>query len=821
MRWRTSILASLLFVLFISLLVTGAPEFVSRKSRSVTLNPQDSEILVHEVSARGMTEPVRIKELTVMNYGNASENELEELAVRYRKESGGWSSVTLEDLSGISSGITFTLPGNGLTLNPDEEGLFQFELTVAPPERVPLSKYGRDVTVEMGARFHFVYLEEPDRAIDSVSSNYVVDPKPDTIVRAGFEEMNALPLRNDVLQPGTTATIVRSVFRDEDSNSHGVEVDLITVTNEFTRASPLIFGQDITKLRLELTIEQGGETLERTITRSITGPTSQVQFSTSPEGWWNGRCLDGCKVTMEVLGKITSTGLSQGMKLRTGVKLVTKENNGMTGYPFSQSLAVPESNTQQIIVQRLEGVKETTEWSSGVVNKGETYKQRLVLEDNDLDSDDFTLNSLRLGNEGSMSNNSVEAVSVYRVEPDGNLVELGTDLGLVSQWQELDPGNGNIPDEGRVVLEIHYEVSNTAERGTTFKPVVQFQGREGTKNNARSPVHESINSLTIYPWGAEVAESGRRSGSVPTVEGNAMLVQRLDIMDRDENRLDLLTNPIVIKNLGTATGSDFAKLELYDSNGKLLATKTDLSGLSTAGVTIGNLDGKTTVVDSQAGNWRTFFVFLTPKSFTTEKTLNLKTTLYQTEGNRDIISVLKGPKFSVGRRGTAVDRPAAGRTRGREPSVVREGIGRNLGVGVAAGLSYPNLLAFNSKIFLDYLIRDTSPGASRTQRSAPFTRFGVDVDSLEDYGYFYPNLSVGYRWPVDQGVHQFAGVGAGPVYVNNDEFSSNFAFHGLFGVTTTELFEEDVPVLLQAKYRYLTEPLSRSVLELNLGILYR
>ncbi|MCF7891014.1 hypothetical protein K9M78_07330 [Candidatus Bipolaricaulota bacterium] len=811
MRWRSSILTSLLLVLSITLLVAGAPEFEPESPSSVNLNPQDRGILVHEVSVGGMAEPVRIKELTLKNFGNASENELEKVKVRYRRGQGGWRTVNLEDLSGIGSGITFTLPGEGMTLHPDQEGLFQFEVTVASPERVPITKYGKDVTVELGPRFHFVYLEDSDGAVDSVSSNYVVDPGIDKIARAGFEEVSSLHLRDEILQPGTTSTIARTVFEDEDSNRDGVEVDLITVTNRFEKESPLILGQDVTEIRLELKIEEEGEVTERVISKLITSPTSEVSFSTSPDGWWDGRCLDECKVTMDVLGKIASTGPSQGMKLRTGVSLKTKENNGMAGYPFKQESVVSVDNVQRIVVQRLEEIEETTNWNSGVINQGETYKQRLVLKDSDMDADAFTVNSVRLANEGSLENTNVDEVSVYRVRQDGDLVELGSDLNLVSEWQELDPANGRIADEGRGTFEIHYELSTDADRETTFKPVVQFQGREGVASNAKSPVHESPEALTIYPWGAEIVESGRRSGRVPNVGEGSILAQRIDVMDRDENRFDLLINPIVIKNLGTATGSEFTKLELYDSDGNLLATESDLSGLSKAGVTLGNLDGKTTVENSQAGHWRTFFVFLTPKPTPGRKTVNLETTLYQTEGNKDVITVLEGPSFSVGR-------VTAGRAEVAAPAAPPMEPGPNFGIGLAAGLSYPNLIAFNSKFFLDYLIENDEFDESEGN---PFARFGLDVDSLTDYGYFYPNASFGYRWPVAEGVHQFAGAGAGPVFINDPDYDSDFAFHGLFGITTTEWFEEDVPVLLQVKYKYLSGSVSESVLEFNLGILYR
>ncbi len=820
MRLRSSILVTLLIVLLSSFLVTGAPDFKSENSSSVTLNPLDRGITVHQVSVDRIASPIRIKELTIMNYGNASENELDGLEVRYRQGTGDWNSVSLEDLSGISSGITFTLPEDGLRVMPGEKGLFQFDLSVANPEMVPISKYGSDVTVKLGARFHFVYLDEDGDALDSVSSNFVVDPGRDEIARGGFEETASLSPGGEILQPGTMTSIGNYVFRDQDSNRDGVEVDLITVTNRSKGPDPLILGQDITGIRLKLEIKEAGSVTERVITKKISTPTSKVSFSTSPAGWWDGRCLDGCTVNMEVIGEISASGPTQGMQLRTGVTLRTKENNGMTGYPFRQSRTVSDNNTQKIVSQGLEGIEETTDWQSGVINLGEEYRQRLILSDSDLDGQDFVIDSIRLNNEGTLSGLQVSDVSVYRVEQGGNLVELGSGLPLSGEWKELDSDEGGrISDDGRGVFEIHYEIAPDAKTGATFKPAVQFQGQEGVAEKARSPFHESPESLVVYPWGAEKIEAGRKLNSGPSIpDEQAMLVQRIDVMDRDENRLDLLINPIVVQNKGTATGSDFVKLALYDSDGELLAEKTDLSGLSTAGVTLGNLDGKTTVKDNQVGNWRSFYLYLTPKTISNEKTVDLKTTLYETEGERDVVAQLDGPRLTLGRRrttagrarvpGPAVDQPAAG------------DLGENFGFGLAGGISYPGLFSLNTNIFLDYTMTGVDVFEDEAIRGAGFTRFGLDVGSVPDSGYYYPNASIGYKWPVEPGTNQFGGVGAGAVYFNAPDISSSFAFHGLYGVTTTELLEEDLPLLFQAKYKYFPGPTADSVLEISFGILY-
>ncbi|MBS3736080.1 MAG: hypothetical protein V5A81_02855 [Candidatus Bipolaricaulota bacterium] len=663
MRWRTPVFVSLLLVLLLPFLVMGAPKFALEAPRSVTLNPKDARILVQEISVTEVKEPIRIKELTVKNNGTASASELVDIQVRYRKESGDWNSITLENLTGINSGITFTLPGHGLTLNPEESGHFQFRVSAADPEMVPVSKYGRSVSLKLGTMLHYVYQERDGEAVDSVSSDWVVDSDPDGIVRAGFEEFYSLSLEGRSLLPGTTSTIGRYVFRDVDANRAGVEVDEIVVENKSVKEDVLVFGEDISQLQLRLRIEEDGEVSEKTVTELIAAPTSEVSISTTEDGWWDGRCSNDCRLELEIAGKLESNGPTPGLELKTGVTLVTREDNGMDGYPFNQEAVVPDASAQKLVELGMEKIKDISEWESGVINQGETYKQRLILSDDDPDAQDFIVKSIKLQNQGSLRSSQVKDVSLYRVHSKGEMTELGSDLGISGSWQSLNSRRaGRIPDDGRGVFEIHYRVVSDAEEGATFNPLVQFRGSEGASNRVLSPELKDTDELTIYPRGAERVEVNRNYGGSPSVpSGNAILAQRLDIMDRDENKLNLHTNPIVIQNMGDATSSDFTKLELYDSRGNKLAERTDLSGLSSAGITLDNLDGKTIITDNQAGNWRSFFIYLTPRSYYNQKSVNLRTTLYQTEGTRDIVRTVKGPSFAIG-RGETVSESRAERT---------------------------------------------------------------------------------------------------------------------------------------------------------------
>lgn len=686
MRWRTSISASLLVVLLTSLLVMGAPEFKMQESESLTLNPLDNNIFVYRASVGKVAAPIRIKELTVKNFGTASENELEEIQLRYRSESGSLESVTLDELAGIDTGITFTLPGDGVPLEPGENSLFQLAVSAAEPENIPVSKYGQGVSLKLGTMFHYVFQEDDGEAVDSVSSNWVIDSGPDGITRGGFEEREVLELDREVLQPGITATIGRYVFRDVDANKAGVEVKNITVQNHSVKEKALVLGEDISQIQLNLRIEEDGVVTEKSITKEISAPISEVSIPTEEGGWWDGRCSDGCRLEIEVVGKLKPDGPTPGKELKTGVELATKEDNGMAGFPFSQRAVVPDSGKQVLIALGLKEIEDITDWESGVVNQGEKYKQRLTLSDEDLDRDDFIVKSIKLRNDGSVRSDRIKDVSIYRVKSDGSLIELGTDLDLSGSWQPIDSERGGkIPDDGRGVFEIHYWISSSAKEGTTLQPVVRFRGTEGQVDKLLSPELKTEKPLTIYPWGSEKVETSRDYGgfSADPDGGAAILAQRLDLMDKDQNHLDLFTNPVVIKNMGEATGSDFIKLELYDSNGNLLAEETDLSGLTTAGITLDNLNGKTTISDDQAGNWRSFFIFLTPRSPISRKTVNLKTILYQTEGERDVIRTAQGPKFEIGTRGYESGQTTVQKEETREGTVL-EGIEENAGLAIAA-----------------------------------------------------------------------------------------------------------------------------------------
>ncbi|MFW6071801.1 MAG: hypothetical protein ACOC86_05385 [Candidatus Bipolaricaulota bacterium] len=669
----------------------GAPKFALEAPRSVTLNPRDERILVKEVSVTEVKEPIRIKELTVKNYGTASASELVDIQVRYRKESGDWNSITLENLTGINSGVTFTLPGEGITLDPEETGHFQLRVSAAGPEMIPKSKYGRSVSLEMGTMLHYVYEERDGEAVDSVSSDWVVDSDPDGIVRAGFEEFDSLSLEDKSLLPGTTSTIGRYVLRDVDGNRAGVEVDEIIVENKSVREDVLVFGEDISQLQLKLRIEEDGEVSEKTVTESIAAPASEVSISTAEDGWWDGRCSNNCRLELEVAGKLESNGPTPGLELKTGVTLVTRENNGMDGYPFNQEAVVADASAQKLVELGMEKIEDISEWESGVINQGETYKQRLILSDDDSDTKDFIVKSIKLQNQGSLRSSQVKDVSLYRVQSEGEMTELGSDLGMSGSWQSLNSDRaGRIPDDGRGVFEIHYRVVGDAEEEATFKPLVQFRGSEGESDKVLSPELKDTDELTIYPRGAEIVDVNRDYGGSPSVpSGNAILAQRLDLMDKDENKLDLHTNPIVIQNMGDATSSDFTKLELYDSQGNQLAERTDLSGLSSAGITLDNLDGKTIIKDYQAGNWRSFFIYLTPRSYSSQKSVSLRTTLYQTEGKKDIVRTAKGPSFTIGHGETVSESGvdgAATTSREGDEETGDIGITPRVGIAIAGGL---------------------------------------------------------------------------------------------------------------------------------------
>jgi len=653
MTYRLTVFISLLLILVSAFTVLGAPEFTAQSLETSVLNPNDSGITVQEVLVNEFNQSIRIKELTVANFGNATENEIGELRVQYKSSEGDWSSVHLGNLTGINSGITFSLPGEGVTLHPGDSSRFQFKVFVGPPGNIPVSKYGQSLTLKLGAMFHYVSLNARGIAVDSVSSSWLMDPHPDTILRGGFESVGFGMVEEAFLHPGTVSTIGKFIFTDDDLNPSGVEVNSITVTNDLKTDDPLVLGKDIIQISLHVKIFDGDTAEERSITKSVNSPVSKVTFDLTSEEWWDGVCKDDNQVVITVKGKVAPGQECRSKhKLRTGLKLTTKEMNGMTGYPFPQKAITPRTNIQTLEMYGLEQIEDKTIWLSKVVNFEETFQQTLALKDDDANSDDFILSEIKLMSKGSLSNSDFKDISVYSVKEDGKLVKIGSGLTFGDNWQNLTSQSESVvPDQGELLIEVHYTVSAGATRGGTFSPLVQVKGNEGLGKNVSSPVCSCPMTLTVYPRCAELISGSRQmAGKPPTVDSNKLFAQRIDIMDKDENQYDLYINPIVIKNLGTATGADFEKLELHDEDGKLLVSTTNLNGLNTAGATLSNLDGITTVCDSQFGNWRSFYVYLTPsRSLMTAdvRTVCLEATVYQSEGKRDHTDVVKGTWFEI------------------------------------------------------------------------------------------------------------------------------------------------------------------------------
>lgn len=653
MTYRLIVFISLLLILVSGFTVFGAPEFTAQSLDSSVLNPNDSGITVQKVLVNEFNQSIRIKELTVRNFANAAENEIGELRVQYKSSEGDWSSVHLSNLTGINSGITFSLPGEGVTLHPGDSSEFRFKIFVGPPGNIPVSKYGQLVSLKLGVMFHYVFLNARGIAVDSVSSSWLVDPHPDVVRRGGFEHARFGMVEEAFLHPATVSTIGKFVFTDDDLNPSGVEVNSITVTNDLKIDDPLVLGKDIIEISLHVAIFDDDMVEERSITRSVNSPTSKVTFDLSSEEWWDGVCKDDNQLVITVKGKVAPGQECRSKhKLRTGLKLTTKEMNGMAGYPFSHKVIAPRSNIQTLEMYGLEKIEDTTIWLSKVVNFGESFKQTLALKDDDADSDDFVLSEIQLMAEGSLSNSDFTDISVYSVKEDGSLVQIGSGLVFGDNWQNLAPQSESVvPDQGELLIEIHYTVSSGATLGGKFSPVVQVRGNEGVGKHVSSPKCASPMTLTVYPKGAELLSGSRQmAGKPPTVDSNKLFAQRIDIMDKDENHYDLYINPIVIKNLGTASGGDFKKLELYDSEGELLVSTTNLDGLNTAGVTLSNLNGITTICDDQFGNWRSFYVYLTPsRSLMTAdvRTLCLESVIYQSEGKHDYTDVVKGTWFQI------------------------------------------------------------------------------------------------------------------------------------------------------------------------------
>jgi hypothetical protein len=138
--------------------------------------------------------------------------------------------------------------------------------------------------------------------------------------------------------------------------------------------------------------------------------------------------------------------------------------------------------------------------------------------------------------------------------------------------------------------------------------------------------------------GLEFVENATPPEGGVAYSSQRLLAQRIHVRDLDEQINNVTVNPIVVKNIGTATSTDVVKAEIWRQNTLTaaevkLGETTDLTGFRTGGARI-ELTHDNVLVDTASGVETYLNIYLTmaePEIMVAARTIQLETRVLHTE----------------------------------------------------------------------------------------------------------------------------------------------------------------------------------------------
>ncbi|MDD5265456.1 MAG: PKD domain-containing protein, partial [Candidatus Bipolaricaulis sp.] len=362
-------------------------------------------------------------------------------------------------------------------------------------------------------------------------------------------------------------------------------------------------------------------------------------------------------VTMRVKSAdaMTSSGNNKTIRPRTTVNV----REGEAGSQQSYTQRAVSTRIQRVRYQGFEVNEEiSTALVSGVLTVGEYLTQTIRLTDDDVNGNDLELGSIEVRNTGTATGDEFSRIEVLRggvligAIDDPENFAAGETFNLSLGDQVNDRG---VRDNRSATLTILYHIGNGAVSGHTLKPRVRVDVLEQNVGDPRQHYWSDDvtypNTVSLYGPGFEVVKrdpDGPAGGDAYT--GQRLLAQQILCRDIDENADDVTINPIVVKNLGTASGNpDIVKIEITDSEGRVLGEATDLTGFTSGGVSISTFVNNV-VHDSPEGGLVVLLVYLTvadPEEAKTGRTINLETRILHTESGMGYEKQATGPTWTI------------------------------------------------------------------------------------------------------------------------------------------------------------------------------
>ena len=594
---RTGIFVTL-FAL--SVIATGQPTFTDNGHYAGHLNPGDVEIIVQEIAVTAeAAKDLSVYAVSIRNEGTATHNHV----IRLELWDGGRVLAALDNPVGLTTGgVTVT---TSFTLPAGRSQRLYLRVWIAGVGAVAGGE-----TVKLGARFFYLSGGEPGQ------TNWISDGKAETILKAGFEEITESAVGRAVVNPGDSAIVQSTTWKDVDANTSGITLRRLRLQNLGSATS-----DDVQEARVKI----------------IYGSTEETIVFTNLTGWERGGVVydfarglslpDGVTLLTEVT-VVPSLSPTEMRTIRTKLTFELEEN----GEPFTQASTSPD-----YISIRFGGVDEIHEESTvpvpPVLNPNEQLVQRLVLKDRDLNTLPVDVTKIWLRNVPGNTATGAEIAQIT-VTSGGRTLASENRASALSTFHTTGveiPFSTilTIPDEGEVTLVVTYQVANAVTGGHTLQPEVKVWGEEARETSGWSPLATYPAVITLYPAGLEIVEDRSPRGDT-IYSTQRVCVQKIFLRDYDQNRAQVLINPVNVKNLGSADSSDLVKLEITDAQGNVLAQTTNLSGLLTSGVTL-SLSSGNVISDDGEKELCLWVTVASPARNVTGKTVRLKTTLFGSE----------------------------------------------------------------------------------------------------------------------------------------------------------------------------------------------
>jgi len=644
-HWRPPVLGLFVF-LFVSAAVFALPSFSDRNIAAGNLNPSD-RIEVQDVRVTGdSSNTVTITSVTVQNLGTAGAGQIDRIEIF----DGASLLGDTTNLAGLSTGITITLTGYAVPAGTIHD------------VRVYVTVGGAAVggeTVLLRLKFYY------QMGASSYQSAWISDLTGETIYKGGFESLTDNALDATFFDPEDQGLVQDCAFTDNDANGNNVlwtqtgSEKILSVENLGTGTT-----SDVWKIKVILRINGVDYVTWSGADESLTwAPASPMRLN------WNqfkgGGALhnvdlplsipDNSTMTVKVWMQANNSGaITDGRTIRPRVVAFVSEG----GVPYEQS--VTSGTTQTVRKAGFEQiVEQSTHVASGTKSSADpALEQVIVVTDKDVNDKLVSALSVNVRNAGTAAGSELSSIKVMSGTTTLATVT-GTGLTNFKTGMEIlfAPLPGNVADEGSLTLKIYYTIGTPVEDGHTLQPVVQVKSHEPPTGTVDFWTSEATypDVIVLYSPGFEIVENVTPPEGGTAYSSQRFLAQLIRVVDKDENTDNVVIDPVVVKNLGTALENpDVVKIEVMrrstaDGPDLPMGSTTSLAGFRTAGVTIATLTNNV-VVDSAAGSEAFIAIYLTiadPEQMVAGRTIQLETRILHAETARSFDKKVVGNQWTL------------------------------------------------------------------------------------------------------------------------------------------------------------------------------